>query len=233
MSYSNSDNQDVNFTSSPSGSIQIYIARELPFSKRQIFVFLLNVERFKTLLPSIRHCQFMKNVGRAHLVEWEIDLYGIPLKWIERTNVDRHALKISFQSEKGDLKTFQGEWHVSENPKGGSVLELKVELNLGIPLLSHLVRDELEHRVQKHFKSLLAEIEQAIHGDVYRANFKKGAVKGYAVLGHHANYDHLMGYFKTMDPGTQVPSKEFLLSLFDLSPSHLSCEIMPIRSPAG
>ncbi len=222
------------FSSNADGNIQIFLSQEMSFSKRQIFTFLLDVSRFKALLPSIRRCGFVENAKGAHWVEWEIDLYGIPLKWVERTLIDRRNFSISFRSEKGDLKTFEGEWRIVDNNQAaGSILELKVQLNLGIPLLSHLVRNELEQRVQKHFRSLLGEIEQAIQGDIYRSNLKRGLVKGYAVLGHHANYEHLMGYFKTMDPGTQVPSKEFLLGLFDLSPSHLSCDIMPIRSPAG
>lgn len=221
------------FSSNPNGNIQIFLSHEMPFKRRHIFAFLLDVAHFKNLLPTIRQCRFVENADNAHLVEWEIDLYGIPLKWIERTEIDRSNFAIAFHSEKGDLKTFEGEWQVIESAEGSSKLQLKVELNLGIPLLSHLVRAELEQRVQKHFKTLMAEIEQAIQGDIYRRNLKKGLVKGYAVLGHHANYEHLMGYFKTMDAETQVPSKEFLLGLFDLSPSHLSCDIKPIHSPAG
>ena len=212
--------------------IEIQISKEMNAPKWKIFSSLLRMNEFEKFMPNVKESKLIEVRGNTSLIKWHVDIEGIPIRWIERNTFNKTQHTLSFKALDGDLSLFEGKWHVSGNGQH-STLALTAKLETGIPLLERLIGGVLQEKVTRNFEAIFAVIERELREEFYRVKLPKGEIQGYALIGHPYNYQHMVRYLRSLNPGMKVPSREFLGKLFELTPPHKCYDIAPIVSPTG
>ncbi len=213
-------------------SIQIKLERPIHASKRQAFAKLLRMTDFQNFMPNVKESKLLEHSGNTALMKWHIEIEGFPIKWAERNTINRHKFTIQFKAIDGDLALFEGKWSITDHSIG-SQISLTAKIQTGIPFLEKLVGGILREKIMRNFEAMLAFLECEIREDFYRVNLPKKNLSGYGLIGHPYNYQHMLRYLQSLNPGMKLPSREFLGKLFDMTPPHKSCDIRPIESVTG
>lgn len=213
-------------------SIEIEIVRKISAPQRVVFGKLLRMTDFETFMPNVKESKLLEDGPNTALIKWHVEVDGFPIRWLERNTVHRRDFSIHFKAIDGDLELFEGKWKVS-GQGNDSTVEVRASIRTGIPFLERLVADTLKDKVAKSFGEMLLHLERQLREDFYRVNLPKKNVSGFALIGHPYNYQHMLRYLNSLSPGMRIPSKEFLAKLFDMAPSHKSCNVTPIQSSTG
>ena len=173
---------------------------------------------------------------RAKVVTvWKVEMGHIPISWQEEETFDFHQFTVHFKAVDGDLETFEGEWRLTEDPSGGTKVQVDARVRLGIPVLETIIGGMLADRVKKNFDAMLRAFDEILTERRYQkiGNRRISDVRGFGVIGHPYNLNHLIKYFQSFKPDMKVPSKEFLAKIFDLVPSYVSYDVKEFRAASG
>ncbi len=216
----------------PKKSILIEIEHEIPAPKRRVFAKLLEMQDFQKFMPNVKESKLLESGKDTALMKWHVEIEGFPIRWAERNIINRQNFTISFKAIDGDLHVFEGKWQVTGDTLH-SVIHLSARIETGIPFLEKLVGKILKEKIQRNFEQILEHLAREVREDYYRVNLPTKNLSGYAVVGHPYNYAHMVRYLHSLDPHMKVPSREFLGKLFDMTPPHKACDIVPLTSSSG
>jgi fatty aldehyde-generating acyl-ACP reductase len=195
-----------------------------------------HIERFPEFMPNVKACKVVERKSKTSAVtSWRVDVDGVPLSWQQVDQLDLAHFTVSFKALDGDLEMFEGKWTLSEAESGGTKVDVEVSAKLGIPLVTESIGNVVGQTLRKNFEMMLEAMYQTITARRYK-NIRDRSVsdlKGFAVIGHHYNIQHLVRYFKSFKPDMKVPSREFIAGLFDLVPSYKTFEIKGFKSKTG
>lgn len=213
-------------------AIQIKLSKEILSPRSRVFAKLLRMNDFQKFVPSVKESKVLEKGKNTALMKWHVEIAGFPIKWAERNIVNRRQGTISFKAIDGDLHQFEGKWKVTGD-QNHSKIEINAKIDTGIPFLEKLVGDILKNKVTQIFEEMFRQIEREVREDFYRANLPTRNLSGYAVIGHHYNFQHMLRYLHSFNPHMKMPSREFLGKLFDMTPPHKACDILPIEATSG
>ncbi|MFC5216369.1 type II toxin-antitoxin system RatA family toxin [Streptomyces coerulescens] len=92
---------------------------------------------------------------------WRVRLGEALLTWQEEAVVDHAARRIDFSQTHGDLAALSGHWLVA--PEGaGSVVELRLDFDAGIPLLDAMVHPIAEGALRDFTEVVLDRIAERV-----------------------------------------------------------------------
>lgn len=98
--------------------------------------------------------------GDGYVVSaWKVLLQGRPLHWTERDEFDEANYVIRYKQVKGDLAKFEGDWTFVERD-GGTDVTLRVDFDLGIPMLAGLLNPIATALTKKSSEALVKAIKQ-------------------------------------------------------------------------
>jgi len=212
--------------------IEFQIKRELHAPKWKVFAGLLRLAEFDKLMPNVKESTLLESQTGTNLIKWNVNIEGMPIKWIERNMINRHQYTLSFKALDGDLRVFEGTWKVTGNGEV-STLELNARVETGIPLLERLVGHILKEKISRNFELMIDAIDYRLRNNFYKSHLPKRHLQGYALIGHPYNYEHMVRYLRSLNPGMKIASREFLGKLFEMTPAHKCYDIAPIISPTG
>ena len=212
--------------------IEFRIQRQIRAPKWKIFASLLRMGEFQNFMPNVKESKMLESHKGTNLIKWHVDIEGMPIRWIARNVINRQQRTLSFKALDGDLRLFEGTWRVTGNHEI-STLELTARLETGIPLLERLVGHLLKEKISRNFESMIDSIDKRLREHHYRVHLAKQQLHGYALIGHPYNYEHMVRYLHSLNPGMKVASREFLGKLFEMTPSHKSYDIAPMTSLTG
>lgn len=215
--------------------IRVQVTKHLKTKKWKVLRFISRVQDFPKFMPNVRECRVLERGDRYAITTWNVQIDGIPLSWMEKDEFDLANFRIRFQSIKGDLERFEGEWVLKDSPEGGTEVTVSVALKIGIPLVENIIGGVLMEKVKKNFEMMLKSMDDVLQMRRYKniGHRKVSDIKGFAVIGHPYNLQHLVKYFKFFKPDFTPPSQEFLVKLFELTPSYKSYDIVNFKSKTG
>jgi predicted amino acid dehydrogenase len=93
----------------------------------------------------------------------------------------------------------------------------------------------LADRVKKNFDAMLQAFDAILTERRYQkiGDRRVSDVRGFGVIGHPYNLNHLIKYFQSFKPDMKIPSEEFLANIFELVPSYVSYDVKKFRSRTG
>lgn len=143
---------------------EIVSARLIPQETATVFAAAQQVERFPEVLPDVDSVQVLEDDGAGHVVsKWRGTISVGPLTrqigWTERDTWDAAAQTCTFELVEGDMKQYSGVWTFTPQ-EGGTMVELRVRFELGIPMLGALVNRIVDSIMQRNCDDLLEALEK-------------------------------------------------------------------------
>jgi len=216
-------------------SIEIKLSRVIPVRKWKVLRMMTNVTHFPRLMPNVKKCEVIERFKGGTITAWHIEIDQIPLKWKQRDKFDFKNFAMSFKAIEGDLESFEGKWKLEDHPDGGTQVHLHVKASIGIPMLDQVIGHVVGSKIEKNFDMILSAMNETLIMRRYKniADRKVSDIRGFAVIGHPYNFQHLVRYFRHFKPDFKTPSQEFLLKLFELTPSYRSFDIKNFKAKSG
>lgn len=217
------------------GVYAVSTSRVLPAKRWQVLRLLTRVQEFPRFMPNVKECRVLSHSRAKVVTDWKVEMGRIPISWKEEETFDFHHFTIHFKAVDGDLETFEGEWHLTEHASGGTEVRVAARVCLGIPILETIIGGVVADRVKKNFDAML----QAFDGILTERRYQKigdrriNDVRGFGIIGHPYNLNHLIKYFQSFKPDMKPPSEEFLAKIFDLVPSYVSYDVKEFRGSGG
>lgn len=215
--------------------IKVKVQKLLRAKRWQVLRMITRVNEFPLYMPNVKQATILERSRRGAVTQWQVNLEGIPLSWKERDEFDFANFTIRFKAIEGDLEHFEGKWVLSEHPSGATEVTVEVEARIGIPLVDKVVGDTVREKLDKNFELMLTILAERVTMLRYKkiSDRCRSDIHGFAVIGHPYNLKHLIKYFKFFRPDFKLPSDEFLLKIFEITPSYRSYDIKNFRSTTG
>lgn len=105
----------------------------------QVWKVLLDYEAFPDFMDGVNEVTINGGEGDRRTSSWVVELKGSEMEWDQEDVFDHAARRWEFRQSDGDLAQYEGYWQVSEGDSGGAVLELKVEFDIGLPLVADMI----------------------------------------------------------------------------------------------
>lgn len=201
-------------------------------SASKVFSQILRLSEFEKFMYNVRESRLLERVGNTSLMNWVVEVDGIPIRWLERNEINRSKMTVQFKSLDGDFETFDGHWMVTREGTQ-TFLELNARIKMGIPSLQQVVGQALKKKVEENFKSMIQMIDSKLRGEFYRAPLRTTERRHFALIGHPYDYAHMVRHLKNKNPGMKVPSSDFLTEVLRFTPAYKSYDIKPLSSPTG
>jgi ribosome-associated toxin RatA of RatAB toxin-antitoxin module len=160
----------------------IHVSKFIPRPIDEVFAAAQQVERFPDVLPDLDRVTILENDGAGNVVsKWEGTVSLGPLTrkigWTERDHWDGQAKTCTFELVEGDMKQFSGVWTFvpvgqtllsagdEESPTGvsaplGTQVDLRVQFELGIPVLGPMVNRIVDDLMTRNCEDLLTALER-------------------------------------------------------------------------
>ncbi|MCH7472880.1 SRPBCC family protein [bacterium] len=130
----------------------------------KVFAAAKQVERFPDVLPDLNRVTIIEEKGENEVVtKWEGTINVGPLTrnitWTERDVWDPAARTCTFELIEGDMKEFSGVWTFTPED-GGCRVDLKIDFELGIPMLGPMITRIVDGIMQQNCDGLLEALEK-------------------------------------------------------------------------
>ena len=213
----------------------IHIEKTLPARPWKVLRLITRIENFSQYMPNVSKSTVIKKTKQGVITEWQVDADGLPIRWTEEDTFDYRNFTIRFKAIEGDLAEFGGSWVLKKGDGESTKVVVDVRARLGIPIFENVVDDLLESKLRKNFEMMLRGMEESLLRQRYQVPGLKlsTGVKGFVVMGHPYNFQHLMRIFKVFKPDVANITPEFLLRIFQMAPSYRSSDIRNFRSETG
>ena len=142
----------------------ILSTRRIPHSADVVFAAAHRVERFPEVLPDLDKVTVLSDDGAGAVTSrWEGTISVGPLTrritWTEKDHWDARTRSCTFDLVEGDMKVYRGTWTFTPDGEG-CVVELKVQFELGIPMLGPLVNRIVDQIIQQNCDALLEALDK-------------------------------------------------------------------------
>lgn len=214
--------------------IEIKISRVIPAEKWKVIRFLTKIWKFPSYMPFIKEAQVLRKTRNRMRTRWRVEINKVPITWTEEDILAFDLNAIYFKAIEGDLEAFRGEWLFEEDLQGTRV-SVNVYLKVTIPIIKDFAKDLVEKIVRRNFEAILEEMERHLISTKY-IGYRRGdtdKVSGFGIIGHFYNFYHLEKALKTLNPAFKMPSREFIGSLFHITPSFKGQDIVGFKSRTG
>ncbi|MBI4115345.1 MAG: SRPBCC family protein [Candidatus Omnitrophica bacterium] len=214
--------------------IQLRIERFIPAKPWRVLRMIAKVEDFPLFMPNVKKTQVIQRSRHGAVTHWFVEVEGLPIQWKERDTFDLANFTIHFELIEGDLEEFKGSWRLQRVGEGTEVT-VDVTARLGIPIVEKVVADILQEKLTRNFQLILEGMENRFLTERYRHAPPRSLVKptGFVVMGHPYNFNHLVRIFRFFKPDLRCVTQDFILKLFELTPSYHSYDIPEFRSATG
>jgi len=121
----------------------------------KVFEIVEDMERFPEFMRDVKAIKLLRqDPDGSRIFQWEADIDGTPVEWVERNKVEKDANRIGFKMIEGDFQQFEGYWQISTIP-GGSVLRLFSRFEWGVPNFEKYIGHILEDKASRSIRGML------------------------------------------------------------------------------
>ena len=196
----------------------VQISKVLKVKRWQALRFITHTEEFPRFMPSVKEGTVLEKSAKGAVTCWSVEFDNIPFSWKQQEAFNLKKGEITFKAIEGDLEKFEGKWKLEKHPQGTQI-HLEIHFSIGIPMIEKLIIGSLGELIKQNFKKMLDAIEERHVMEVYKniRHRRFSRLRGFAVIGHPYNFQHLVRYFQHFKPDIQLPSREFVAKIFDLT----------------
>jgi coenzyme Q-binding protein COQ10 len=115
-------------------------------------------ERFPEYMPDVESVTVVERGSERVVTRWKTLIEDAPIEWLEEDRFDDGALCIDYRLIEGDLDRFEGSWTFTPSD-GGTLVELGVTYDFGVPTLAELIGPTLEKKVRENAEMMLAALK--------------------------------------------------------------------------
>lgn len=215
--------------------IKIKVSKVLPDKKWKVLRLITRVKEFPKNMPNVKECSVLEKNSKGAITCWSVEIDKIPFSWKEKDEFDFQNFTIKFRAIDGDLEVFEGMWTLKDHASGGTEVTIEARIKIGIPMIERIIGRAIAEKFRKNFELMLYAFEETLTTQRYKKirDRARSDLKGFAVIGHPYNYQHLVRYLKYFKPDLKVPSQELLTKIFDMTPAYCSYHMEHFKSKAG
>ncbi|HSV32336.1 MAG TPA: SRPBCC family protein [Atribacteraceae bacterium] len=120
-----------------------------------------DIEALARFLPDLKEVRVLSREGNQVESFWKGEFQRREVKWRERDIWDDEKRECRFHLLEGDFKKYQGIWRfLPDNEK--TRIELKLEYDLGLPLIGPLINAFLKKKMTENSQSMLKALQQIL-----------------------------------------------------------------------
>ena len=214
--------------------IEIRVSKVIHAEKWKVIRFLTKIWKFPAYMTFVKEAQVLRKAHNRMRTKWKVEINKVPVSWIEEDILALDLNAIYFKAVEGDLEEFRGEWIFEDHPEGTKV-NVNVHLKITIPIIKDFARDFMRKTISRNFEAILKVLEQHLISTKYAGykNGNAGKIAGFGIVGHLYNFYHLEKCIKMLNPAFEMPSREFIGSLFHITPSFKLQDIIGFKSKTG
>ena len=131
------------------------------FRKGVIFEKVRQLESYPKFMPDVKRVRVLETSPSEGASEWDVDIEGCPLHWLERDRFDHEGHVFEFRSVEGDFEEFSGRWEVLDGVAGPRV-EFSVEYQVGIPVIEDIIGPVLKVKMERNTMKMLEHLKQEV-----------------------------------------------------------------------
>jgi ribosome-associated toxin RatA of RatAB toxin-antitoxin module len=109
-------------------------------------------------MEHVRSLKMLESSASHRLSEWEIDLKGCVMRWVEREEIDAARYRIDYRLVEGDMASFEGFWQLEPLTESSSRATVSVTFDIGIPMLSDMLNPVCERAVRDNSLQMLRSV---------------------------------------------------------------------------
>jgi ribosome-associated toxin RatA of RatAB toxin-antitoxin module len=114
-----------------------------------------NIEEYPRFMQPVREVKILSRSGDITDAEWSVELKGSLLQWSERETCREADHRIDFVQIEGDLEKFEGHWDLKTLDDGATEVELRVDFEIGIPMLRDMLNPVAEKALRENAITML------------------------------------------------------------------------------
>lgn len=114
----------------------------------------VEIERFPEFMQNVNSVRVLREEGNRKLIAWEMTIDDALLDWVEEAQYDSNQMRVDFRAVEGVFERFDGYWQVFPMTCGSKV-ELRIEYELGLPEIEHIVGPILKNRLTSNLEIML------------------------------------------------------------------------------
>ena len=215
--------------------IQIRTQKVIQAPRWKVLRLITSVKDFPRYMPNVKQCTVLEKKSRGALTSWEVEVDKMAFKWKQNDELDIPNFTVRFELVSGDLEHFKGQWVLREHESGGTEVTVEAAVKMGIPMLEEVIGKVISEKLRKNFDLMLDAMGDRLTLMRYKniRNRNLSRIKGFAVIGHPYNLQHLIRYFKYFKPDFELPSQEFLMKVFELAPAYRAQTLEHFKSITG
>lgn len=141
-----------------------YVEVKLPVasSAAEIYPIIKDMEKYPQFMTDLVSVEVVARTADTTTTRWVSNVDGRIIRWTEVDVFDDEKMHISYKQTEGDLKKFEGEWVLTEQPDGCTEIMLTVDFEFGIPMIAGLLNPILKKKVRDNSMNMLKAIKERL-----------------------------------------------------------------------
>jgi ribosome-associated toxin RatA of RatAB toxin-antitoxin module len=140
---------------------EVGLELEIDADVDRVWAVVTDIERYPDSMDTVRWVKIVDGSDPlARRSAWSVLLKGSILEWEEVERVDPDRKVMEFHQVSGDMETFDGCWTVIPAGPGRTLVTLRVEFEIGIPLLAEMLNPVAQRSLRDNCREMLLGISR-------------------------------------------------------------------------
>jgi coenzyme Q-binding protein COQ10 len=125
-----------------------------------VWAAVLDIERYPELMTNVVSVTIEEwETPVIRRTEWGMIIKGATLIWRDREVIDHDEHTVRFTQVSGDLKEFEGAWELEELEEALTHVKLRIDFEIGIPLLVGMLNPVAKRALYDNAKEMLDGVD--------------------------------------------------------------------------
>jgi len=136
----------------------VTVEEVIPAPAADAWNLILDIEAYPHLMEHVHSVHILEQGPGYRLSEWEVNLKGCVMRWVEREEADEEKLRINYRQIKGEMAAFEGYWQLEPLNDRTTKVTLAVQFDIGIPLMSDMLNPVAERALRDNSLRVLRSL---------------------------------------------------------------------------
>jgi coenzyme Q-binding protein COQ10 len=147
---------------------QVEVAETIAAPVQRVWEVVNDVESYPRLMEHVHSLRIVESGDNYRLLEWEVELKGCVMRWIEREELQPDRYRIDYRQIEGELAEFEGFWQLTPLTDSSTQVVLSVRFEIGIPMLAEMLNPVAERAIRDNSRSMLLSLATEAAPDAAR-----------------------------------------------------------------
>ncbi|MBQ1082437.1 type II toxin-antitoxin system RatA family toxin [Nocardiopsis sp. B62] len=145
----------------------VTVTERLQVSAEKVWDLVCDVASYPRFMESVISTSVLSESalenGHVEVVtEWEVQIKGSVLKWVEREIRYPERWRIDYTQQSGDLEVFQGFWQVVRVDDEVTEATLEVEFEIGVAMLKPMLEPVAARAIERNSSDMLLSLGRRV-----------------------------------------------------------------------